>query len=75
MGTPVFVCDGIEVRGGPEFRARTVGALALLRDSPHFALVRPYLRVIREAAYSGMWANCRRPTFNVGARTWHSPAL
>jgi hypothetical protein len=65
---------GIEVCGSREFAVRTREALALLRASSQFELIRSHIQIIRQARRSGMKAWIDRPTFQVGAATWqHSP--
>jgi hypothetical protein len=65
---------GIEVRGSREFAMRTREALALLRTSSQYELIRSHIRIIRQARRSGMKAWIDQPTFQVGAATWqHSP--
>ena len=66
--------EGIEVRGGSKFRARSRHALALLGQTAALSLVQTHVKVIRQGKRSGMrpWAN--KPTFVVGRATWrHSP--
>ena len=62
--------DGVEVRGGTAFRARTREALELLRLSPLFGAARDQIAVIRQGRRSGMKAWADRPTFTVGKATW-----
>jgi hypothetical protein len=65
----------IEVQGSKEFKEHTDAALDLLRCSSHFAQIKPYVSVIREAKCSGMRANTANPAFEVGQQTWQSPTI
>jgi hypothetical protein len=65
------VVDGIDVRGGIAFRARTREALELLRLSALFGAARDHIAVIRQGRRSGMKAWAVKPTFTVGKATWN----
>jgi hypothetical protein len=67
--------DGIEIRGGADFRRRTREAIALLRQLAVYELIRAHLAVIRQGKRSGVQAWARRPVFTVGAPTWNHSAV
>jgi hypothetical protein len=68
------IIEGIEVRGGAKFRARTREALALLSQARALELVQTHVKLIRQGKRSGMRAWGNTPTFVVGRATWqHSP--
>ena len=67
--------NGVEVRGGTAFRARTREALELLRVSALFGAARDHIAVIRQGRRSGMKAWAVKPTFTVGKATWRHSAV
>lgn len=65
---------GIHLEGDSSFIEKTVSALSLLRNLPHFVEVKNYIGIIRQARRSGMKAYDTPPTFEVGNPTAnHSP--
>ena len=72
FGRQLFeIVDGVEVRGGTAFRARTREALEFLRSSPMFGAARDHIAIIRQGRRSGMKAWAVKPTFTVGKATWN----
>ena len=67
--------EGIEVRGSDSFRARTREALALLRKTAAFSIVRSHIKVIRQGKRSGMHVSASAPAFVAGRATWQHSAL
>src|SRR3990172_700009 len=63
--------NGVEVRGGTAFRARSREVLELLRVSALFGAARDHIAVIRQGRRSGMKAGAVKPTFTVGKATWN----
>ena len=64
--------DGIEIRGSAAFVYSTREALAAVRGTQAFSIVRPFIAAIKEARYSGMRARGSKPTYCVGKATWQS---
>src|SRR5574341_2115905 len=69
------IVNGVEVRGGAAFRARTREALELLRLSAIFGAARDHVAVICQGRRSGMKAWAEKPTFTVGKATWSHSAV
>ena len=64
--------DGIEIRGSPAFVYSTREALAAVRGTQAFSIVKPFIAAIKEARSSGMRARGSKPTYCVGKATWQS---
>jgi hypothetical protein len=67
--------EGIEIRGGDDFRLRTREAVMLLQKLAAFELIRTHLAVIRQGRCSGVRAWAQRPVFTVGTPTWNHSAV
>jgi len=67
--------QGIDVEGSAAFITRTGEALALLRGTESFQVVKPYISIIKEGEHSGMWASLPKPTYEVGEVTWKRSAV
>jgi hypothetical protein len=66
--------NNFEIHGSTAFAAKTREALALLAGSTTFMEAAPYIAVIEESKHSGMLAYAKKPTFQVGGRTWNAGA-
>jgi hypothetical protein len=69
------IIEGIEIRGGNDFRRRTRESLRLLREAPDFPLVQGHVKIICQGRRSGMKAWAKKPTFVVGKATWQHSSL
>lgn len=62
--------DKIAIQGNKEFVDHTQKALKLLKSTSTYAVIAPYLGIIKEGAISGMRAYDEIPTYEVGQETW-----
>ena len=65
----------IPASGSPEFRAATASALALLRRTTLYPMVRRYVSEVKEAKCSGMNVYGPAPSYEVGKPTWGAGAV